>query len=374
MLVRDRAVGVLIDQLRDVVGVLTDDRVGRHREQHVGHAGGFDEVDEVALEVADVEHVDLLEGARVERDLRVAVAVLDDEQLAAVRDAGVDLDDVVVAAEEHHVGVRGIHLGEEVVAVQVVERGVVVVRLVVRARHVVLEVLRVVQQAGILREAVHRADIALVDALFVHGQVGKGYAGGFGEGAGRIVGAERLPVVVGAQVDVFLGVLLHHVDDVDGADAVVELCGDVVKAFALVGDVFQRVFRRVDRARGRRRHRPDRHIGADLALQLVERARVVGAGAAAEGLHAAPVAVPVDHQQIVDPLQRAVFLRRVVALVGLVRGADGLCELRKDLAAGNAFIRVRRRRGRRRGFGFFARILVVLRSGADRGEQAHAKG
>ena len=181
-------------------------------------------------------------------------------------------------------------------------------------------------------------------------------------------------MVVGAQVDVFLGVLLHHVDDVDGADAVVELCGDVVKAFALVGDVFQRVFRRVDRARGRRRHRPDRHIGADLALQLVERARVVGAGAAAEGLHAAPVAVPVDHQQVVDPLQRAVFLRRVVALVGLVRSADGLRELRKDLAAGNALIRVRRRRGRRRGFGFFARILVVLRSGADRGEQAHAEG
>lgn len=371
MLIYDGAVGVLTDQVCDIVRIVADDGVGGHREEHVGNAGGFNEVDEIALEIADVQHVDLLEGACVERNLRVAEAILDDEQLAAVLHLGIHLDDIVVAAEEHHVGVGGIHLGEEIAAVLVVESGVIEIGLILGARHVVFEILGVIFQAGVLREAVQRADIARVHALLVGGEIGKGHAGGLREGARRVIGAERLPVVVGAQVDILLRVFLHYIDHVDRLDAAVQLGGDAVEAFGLIGNVFQCILRRVDGACSRRGHGPDRHIRADFTLQVIERSGIICAAATAERLHAAPMVVPVDHQEVVYPFERAVALGGIIALVGLRRGAAGLHELRKDLTACHTLKGVRRRGGRRRGLRF---VVIRRRGRGEARKQAHTKG
>ena len=130
-------------------------------------------------------------------------------------------------------------------------------------------------------------------------------------------------MVVGAQVNIFLRVFFHHVHNVYRLNAGVQLFGNAVKAFFLVANIINAVFRGVDGGSGRRGHRPNGHAAADLALQVVERIGVSGAATAAEGLHAAPVIIPVYNKQVVHPFQCAVILGAEIAAHFFIRSAHG---------------------------------------------------
>ena len=323
MRIGDGLTGVLRDEVLNVVGVIAHNGVCGHCKEHIRDAHIFDEADEVALQIAHVGNVDLLKGIRIERNLRVTEAVLNDEQLAAVFHLRIDFYDAGVAAEELEVRVCGVHIGKEVVFVLVVKRSIVVGSHVVRGRHEVVEIVRVVQNTRILRETVHSAYIARNGFFRVGGKVCERHACGLGKRAGGIVGASCLPVVVGAQVNIFLRMLFHYVHNVYGLNAGIQLFGNAVKAFFLVANIINAVFRGVDGGSGGRGHRPNGHTAADLALQVVECIGVSGAATAAEGLHAAPVIIPVYNKQVVHPFQCAVILGAEIAAHFFIRSAHG---------------------------------------------------
>ena len=141
---------------------------------------------------------------------RISEAVLDDDERSAVFNVSIYLADRLVAAHKYRIGVYALCVVKEQLALCLArEIGVVVVGLVLVLGLVVGECVGVFRKLLIVvRVHIHRAAELLLEILAVFRKVGVVYARYLCECLPRIVSAERLPVVVGAGVDVFICMLL----------------------------------------------------------------------------------------------------------------------------------------------------------------------
>ena len=175
-----------------------------------------------------------------ERRECVAVAVLHYYEHTSVVAVGLYLGDPVIAAEEGRVAGAALHeVKEQGALLTVGEGGVVIGRghIVVVVGDIVGEGVGVVGKLLIVvAERVHRAEEVLLDIHGVGGEVGVGDIGLFSEYLGCVVGSERLPVVVGARVDVLACVIVQRVVYVNIYNAL-EVQADVLDALVLVGEL-----------------------------------------------------------------------------------------------------------------------------------------
>ena len=236
----------------------------------------------------------------------VAVAVLDDEQPAAVAGGGMDMGGTGVAAHEGAVGLRAaVLIGEEEGSVEgvgesgdgaVLAEGVADVGgdVVGVEGHVVDELLRVLPDGGIAGELGHGAHELMDGAGLVVAEVEEGHAGCLGKGFGTVVSAEGKPVVVGAGIDLLTEMGAEHaigIDDGDvGAEAAVDVLDDGFLAVAPGGALRGAV----ELYGGGDEHAVDAHVGAEGFVVAVEGSGIVAAAGdnSAEGFHGAYVAAP----------------------------------------------------------------------------------
>ena len=190
-------------------------------------------------EITEIDYMDLFERIEKVTGEGVAKTVFQDEHSAPVADRGAHAGDAGVAAHEGAVGPAAavFVLVEEDALVGLALAGDLVVGVddvvgigggVVGAHgDVVDEVLGGVLDGYVLGIAVHAADKAVDDTALVGGEGFERYTGNTGELLGGIEGAKGGPVVVGAQEDVFGGMVAQGGIDIDGTDVGIEVAVDV---------------------------------------------------------------------------------------------------------------------------------------------------
>ena len=243
---------------------------------------------------------------------------------------GLDLRDIQIAAEDRRIGVHAVRPAVEqrllTAGVRIRKGLVVILDRVFVLRLVVVERIRpCLEILQIIGVAVHRTGEVLLDAFLHILQLDKRNGCRFAEFLRRIISAERLPVVVGAEEDIFVGMLLQCRKYVDIDDLIQRVC-DIDDAVMLVGIIRGQILRAVECRGKRHAHVVDIDLVADHCLVVIQHARVLSADIvdAAEHRHGAHLrrTLAGNDDRLIDDLA---LIGDLGALLGLHRlGLRGL--------------------------------------------------